>query len=59
MTKLNEASKAKFSAFIPREFAPEVIIDGPPAEGDVVEMVCVYANPDDGYGIQFRVKSTK
>ena len=54
--KLNDAAKAKLTAFVPAEFAIELVDGGLPAVGDVVEMVCVYAEKDDGYGLKFRVK---
>ena len=56
MSKIDDAARAKLTAFIPNEFATEVF-DGPtPAVGDVVEMVCVHADKEDGFGLKFRVK---
>lgn len=48
--------RTAFTAFIPKEFGASVVLNGPPALGDVVEMVCVYSDETDGYGLMFRVK---
>lgn len=55
-TEKPAVDKTIFSAFVPKEYGTTVILNGPPALGDVVEMVCVYSAPDDGYGLMFRVK---
>lgn len=52
-----KVDKSLFSAFIPKEYADKVIDNGVPDLGDEVELVCVYANPEDGYGLKFRRKS--
>ena len=56
-TEKPKIDKSLFSAFIPTEFVDKVIDGGVPVVGDVVEMVCVYAEAGDGVGLKFRLKA--
>lgn len=56
-TEKPKVDKSLFSAFIPTEYVDKVIEGGAPAVGDVVEMVCVYSEATDGYGLKFRLKA--
>lgn len=55
-TEAPKVDPSMFTAFIPSTHADEVVVGPHPAEGDVMEMVCTYANPEHGYGLMFRVK---